>query len=260
MSQSEIWSLPGINTSIENIIALIEVLKVKNKNDEDAKAVFDFSNGIFTSTKSALRQFGIISVESLEFTTLGKEIAFSNDEKRKEAFLSVLRGYTPYEKFLLSIQHSRKSGEYTSLEDLKNYWGRNNYGSTERNRSDAVKLFFGILDYLGLGSYTKGRGSKNPTRFVWDEKVLEIISAIFTPLSERQEETLKIDQKLFIEMPSETNKKEKVYSGDRNANIPKIASEHKTTFNVTINVDMKDWPMEKIKEFFKYLDGHDEEN
>lgn len=85
-------SLPAY-TTIENILKLIDALRRKNNDEEEAKPLFGMGDTAFRSTKSVLRTFNIIEESNTNFTATGRQIAYAgNDEERKRLFLKLSRG------------------------------------------------------------------------------------------------------------------------------------------------------------------------
>lgn len=90
--------------------------------------------------------------------------------------LKVLKKYTPYEAFLFSLL-KKDDVVKTDIDEIVNFWGIANYGSTQRNREDAAKLFMSILEFLEFGRFIKGSGGSK-TRIEWSadikSKIIEL--------------------------------------------------------------------------------------
>jgi hypothetical protein len=176
MSNAVGMNLPAY-TTIENIISLLETLKFK-KDDDEVKAIFQKGNSAYTNTKSVLRAFDFIEKDSLEFTEIGRKIAYSSDQDKKVYLTNIFNICKPYEIFLLHLLNNNTDVTASTLDDIVNFWGQANYGSTERNRQDAAKLFMGIVKHVEFGKYIIGRG-QNPTRIEWVPDIKDKINKLF---------------------------------------------------------------------------------
>lgn len=88
-------------TTVENIIKLIDALRLKNNDEEEAKPLFGMGDSTFTNTKSVLRTFKIIKESNMDFTDEGRQIAYAdNDEERKSIILGIILNHPPYESLL----------------------------------------------------------------------------------------------------------------------------------------------------------------
>lgn len=159
MSKTANSNLPAY-TTVENILSLIDTLKRKNNNEGEVKALFGKGSSAYTNTKSALRTFGFIEDDSLAFTKEGRETAYSQGKDKKSEMIKILKSYPPYEVFLFGLLQ-KEDVAITEIEDITSFWGKAQYGSTERNREDAAKLFMSIIDYCEFGKYVIGRGSNS---------------------------------------------------------------------------------------------------
>lgn len=142
-------------TTVENILSLIDTLKRKNKNEAKAKAIFGKGDSAYNNSKSAIRAFGLIENDSLDFTKEGREIAFSQVSDKKTEMIKILKSYAPYEVFLFSLL-KKDNVTKTEINEIVNFWGKANYGSTQRNMEDAAKLFMSIIDFIEFGKFIKG--------------------------------------------------------------------------------------------------------
>lgn len=256
-------------TTIDNILLFLDTLKVKKKDDE-VKAIFGKGGSVYTNTKSAVRAFGFIENDSLEFTEAGRQIAYSPSHEKKLNLTKVFKICTPYEVFLLRLL---KNGDMTvtTIDDIVNAWGQANYGSTERNRQDAAKLFMSIIQYVEFGKYVIGRG-QNSTRIEWEPDIKEKISSIVA--AEENESSLPFDTK---NNTLQTDQQEKDAPPESALEKNKKPDENKSTEkemygcrsphfrvsnhpNITLNVDMSNWSDEKMKTFFKYVYGQFDED
>lgn len=255
----------GINlpayTTIDNILLLLDTLKLKRKDDE-AKTIFGKGDSVYTNTKSALRAFGFVENDSLEFTETGRQIAYSPDQEKKRHLTSVFRICTPYEIFLLRLLKN-DTITVTTLDDIVNVWGQANYGSTERNRQDAAKLFMSIIQYVEFGKYIIGRG-QNSTRIEWaadiKNKIKDISSGAASEFPGGLENVeINTNGESLNATPENVVDDELAKEGTYpKMETPSCTSAHlriATQPNITINVDMSDWTEEKIKTFFKCAYG-----
>lgn len=258
-------NLPAYST-IDNMLLLLDTLKRKKKEDE-VKAIFGKGESAYTNTKSALRTLGFVEIDSLEFTDKGRKVVYSQDEDRKNEMVKMLVAYPPYEVFLMSLLQKNNLNT-TEVDEIVNFWGKANYGSTERNREDGAKLFMSILDYLELGKYVIGRGN-NSTRIEWEsdineqiQKLIDLQSNCDTCTSHNEQEDIEdvvytennlvddTQDEMSIQLTTITNGNEKMKAEKMDV----VRSPH-----ITINVDMSEWSDEKIKNFFKYAYGRFEE-
>ena len=250
-------------TTAENIILLIDTLKKKNKNESEVKALFGNGDSVYSNTKSALKAFGFIVVDGLTFTSEGREIAYSQDSDKKVEMAKVLKNYRPYEVFLLSLLR-KDDISTTEIEEITNFWGKAKYGSKQRNREDAAKLFMSIIDYCDYGKYIIGRGN-NPTRVEWTADIKKKIEVFinesnhsnasepennYTPPADEKVEGTPVS---ILEADTPKPK----FDGNENGGRQPIQISNAP--NIVINVDMSDWTDEKIKPFFKYAYGKFEE-
>jgi len=113
-------------TNVENILSLIEILKRKNKNEDEVKAVFGKSNSVYNNTKSALRAFNLIEDESLEFTDKGRIVAYSQDSDKKFEIMKIVNNFPPYETFLFSLL-KKDDITKTEIDEIVNFWGKAHY-------------------------------------------------------------------------------------------------------------------------------------
>lgn len=262
-------NLPAYTTA-ENILSLIDTLKRKNKNEDEAKAIFGKGESAYTNSKSAIRAFGLIENTSLDFTKEGREIAFSQGSDKKAEMIKILKSYAPYEVFLYSLL-KKDDVTKTDIDEIVNFWGKANYGSTQRNREDAAKLFMSILEAIEFGKFIKGaKGST--TRIEWKTDIKAKINSLNqnNPTVAQKEDAHTKDQDSIEEgvintAPVEDGQEEQeenttdVVANERNGKLIKKPINAASFPNITINVDMSDWSDEKIKTFFKYAYGKFEE-
>lgn len=256
-------NLPAYITA-ENIIDLIAAIRSK-KGDEDAiKAIFGKSLALYNHTKSAVKILGITNADGCSFTDLGTKLAYSNESEKKELLTKIAISYFPYESLLVNIFKGDNITE-TTTDDIINFWGKFNYGSTEGNRFEGAKLLMNILQYIDFGEFKVGRGG-NKTRIIWN-----------TNAKEKFNDLLEKNRNLIVEDDEDTddsNIKNETYDNSKEDNnelandkpamdaITEMAQDKLETRvgisispNITINVDMSEWTDDKIKNFFKYAYG-----
>lgn len=246
-------SLPAY-TTIENILKLIDALRRKNNNEEEARPLFGMGDTAFSTTKSVLRKFKIIEESNTDFTATGRQIAYAgNDEERKKIILEVIKEYPPYEALLHNIAEKREPE--TDINYIVSFWRKFNYGSTERNRKDAATLFGNIVEYIGFGTFKKGRG-KHPTRIIWEPG---IESQILNTGQKSEEPEREFNEDSLIQQSVEEkqtdngipeHEKDTGYS-----NQYRYINTKKGPF-IIVKVDMTNWPEEKMKNFFKLAYGN----
>ncbi|MCQ4922171.1 hypothetical protein NE686_03685 [Tissierella carlieri] len=270
MSKPKFSSLPS-GTTAENLLSLINILKKNNKNEDTVKAIFGMSNSVYTKTKAALKAFGIIESKSLDFTTdIGREIAFSSEENKKEGIIRIVKCYEPYELVLNSLVISRTDIKMTDIDTIKNLWGKAGFGSGDRNWNDGATFFMTIIDYIDFGKYIIGRGS-NPTRIEWTDDIRDKISClnIQSIINEQsgttntqEEDAIEaniVDTTSVVEEPEDITPALNIVD-ERASNLINNPISAVSLPSITINVDMIDWSEEKIKTFFKYAYGKFEED
>ena len=262
MSKKNINALPAY-TTVENILSLIDIIKRNSKNEDSIKALFGKAKSAYDNTKSSLKTFGIIEKDSFEFTEIGRDIAFSSEDDKKEAVIKIVKSYEPYELVLNSILASKTEVTVTDIDTIKNLWGMASIGSTERNRTEGTTLFMSIMDFIEFGNYLIGRGNKS-TRIEWVADIKEKIESILevTPVIEMQdEESGEIVQDNGLDVEDEIGELSPSLKIN-NENVEEAMDKPVFTAgmpNITIKVDMSEWPDEKIKLFFKYAYGKFEE-
>ncbi len=258
-------------TTVENILSLIDTLKRKNKNEDEAKAIFGKGDSAYINTKSALRAFSLIENESLDFTNEGREVAYSQGSDKKIEIIKILKSYPPYEIFLFSLL-KKDDVTKTEIDEIVNFWGKAHYGSTQRNMEDAAKLFMSILDFIEFGKFIKGvKGTT--TRIEWNTDIKVKINSLNqnSPTVVQKEDTNTkvqdtIEASVIDTEPVEDEQVEQeenildVVANERNVKLIKKPISAVSFPNITINVDMSDWSDEKIKTFFKYAYGKFEED
>jgi len=248
----ETSSIPAY-TSMENMLKLVEALRRKNNDEKQAKPVFGMAGTAFTNTKSSLKMLGIIA-EDCSFTEIGKELAFAPEMEKKKAIRDLLLGFHPYESLLAYI-FQKGFVEETDLDTIVGYWGKFDFGSTDRNRREAATVFGSIVEYIGLGKFVTGRGGK-ATRIVWKPNAEEIIQMDTEPDAECEKDTGAEQQETIqgIEVSSEPVANE--------AMVKKVVVNElldRKTPTIIVKVDMTTWGETQIKNFFKCAYGNFED-
>ena len=247
-------------TTADNIVKLIDAIKNKQGDEKGIKATY--SGAKIETTQATLETLGIIS--GLELSPLGKSIAFESDEvKKKNSFLKAVLGYAPYEYFLSYIGQSAPPSE-TELEALKNYWGKNSYGATANNRSEAAPVCFSIFQMAGLGEYIIGRKGKN-TRFVWNENYADMIKyAQQDNTSDNEKSKASPENIPQVDAQSETtpemDKRPLKLKPDGVSSISTHQVNSIIPASIEIKVDITEWDLDKIIAFFKVINGEEMEN
>ena len=265
MTKENNCNLPAYTTA-ENIFSLLEVLKRKNKSEDEAKALFGKGDSAYKNTKSALRAFNLIENESLEFTEKGRTVAYSEGSDMEFEIIEIIKSFPPYEAFLYSLLQ-KEDVTKTEINEIVNFWGKANYGSTQRNREDAAKLFMSIIDFVGFGKYIIGRGN-NQTRIEWAADIKDKIAQLYIENNDSQSDVKGLTEYTHEENYVDVNEVEKVpveralYNDKKRMAEPviKLHTSKVSLPNITINVDMSNWSDEKIKIFFKYAYGIFEED
>ncbi len=260
MSKSLNSALPSY-TTVDNIIALIDTLKMKNGKEDEVKALFGKGNSAYSNSRSALRTFGFIEADNLNFTKEGQEAAYSQGEDKIGEMTKILKNCRPYEIFLLSLLKNG-SASVTTIDDITNFWGKASYGSTQRNREDAAKLFMSIIDYCEFGKYVIGRGN-NATRIEWSSDIIERIKNLNNDSNNVQEvseeKTISSDanENLAEQEPEMLNEAHSAINEEtvKGLDISKENLHTTNTPNITINVDMSEWSDDRMEAFFRYAHG-----
>lgn len=253
---SDDTTLPYGTTS-DNILKLIDAIKKKEGNEESIKKVY--SGKKLDTTRKSLEIIGIIE-EGLTLSNFGRALVFETDEKiKKKIFLERILEFPPYELLLLNIGQQGFPDE-TDLEVIKSYWGKHSYGSSPNNREEAAVVFGNFLELAGLGQLVVGRRGKN-SRIKWNPKVSSLINE-----TARQKENVPIkleDENETVSIENESLPNEDPVTTIESIILPNTVPTSKnnpTLFNISpnisINVDMSDWEIEKISAFFKAAYGN----
>lgn len=245
-------------TSWENILKLLEAIKKKQGDEKGIRAVF--TGAKIDATRKTMETLGLVS--GFDFKQMGKELAYeTNEEKRKEIFLKVILSYQPYELFLSRL-NEKDFSEETDIEEVKNFWGKHDFGASPNNRNEAANVFGSFIQLSGLGEFITGRRGK-ATRIKWDSEAKKLIDGILNSSPLPQKQQVEENQSVYtpeaeIEKPLqviENQNKDSIISHD----FPEINKQNvhslKIIPNITINVDMTQWNIDKINAFFKAAYG-----
>lgn len=168
----------------ENIDKLLNAIKHKEGNEDSIKAVF--GKGKYLEVKRSMLTFNVIT-EDMKLTDLGRRIIYSNENEVNKCWYEIITNYKPYEEFIQYFKVNNKSNtSEVDAEEIKKFWGRCSYGSSENNRSDAVPTFGSIVELAGIGEYKIGR-RKQPSRIIFELKALDTDSVKITENQEKQE-------------------------------------------------------------------------
>lgn len=240
-------------TSGDSMLKLLDAIKKKQGDEKGIRAIY--SGGKFDSTRKSLEVLGII--DGLNLLPIGKELAFeTNETKKQDVFLKTILNYPPYEYFLTYI-HQAGYSEETDIELVKNFWGRNDYGSSPNNRDEGVSVFCHCIELAGLGEYVVGRRGKT-SRIKWSPntriKIESAMGALPQAVSEEPEggEDLPVCEHVITRV----NESEPTSAGSIAKNgEDNFFNKIRIAPNITINVDMSEWDTEKITTFFKAAYG-----
>lgn len=240
-------------TSWENILKLLDAIKKKQGDEKSIRAVY--SGAKIDGARKTMETLGLI--DGFNFKALGKELAYeTNEDKKREIFRKVILNYPPYELFLAKLTESEFQQE-TDIENVKNFWGKNDFGASPNNRDEAASVFGSFIELAGLGEFITGRRGK-ATRIKWNTEAKKLIDEAHTTtnLESIEESTLK--QEVLVDQSSshdnEDNVTDFIPTQKPELSPPNIHSV-KVTPNITITVDMSEWDTDKIKVFFKAAYG-----
>lgn len=263
--EKETISLPAYTTA-ENMLKLIDALKRKNGNEEDAKLIFGLGPTAFNGAKASLKIFGITKEDSCVFTELGRMVAYSGENEKREKLFNVVMQFPPYEALLENI-FKKVDIMQTEVTDVINFWGKFGIGTTERNLKDAATFFCNMIEYIGLGEFKVGRQGKQ-SRIEWKTEAKERVSEALNKMASAVIETTVpinpevVDRVDTVEVIMETLDKTTQHDGSREVAVgtaQNVRTKASYAPDIIINVDMSDWSDEKIKNFFKYAYGIFEE-
>ncbi|MEC2346654.1 hypothetical protein P9H28_21500 [Paenibacillus barengoltzii] len=257
-------------TSWENILKLLEAIKKKQGDEKGIKAVY--TGAKIDATRKAMETLGL--VKGFNFEKMGKELAFEiNEEKKKEIFLKVILNYQPYELFLSRLSEEDFVRE-TDIEEVKSFWGKHDFGASQNNRNEAANVFGSFIQLSGLGEFITGRRGKT-TRIKWNPDAKKLIDETIKILDASSTQEQQIEHPQLNDLSKEETQKV-VKAIENQIKEPLIDNQSsnlmqsnghslKISPNITINVDMTDWEIDKIQAFFKaaygeFDNGKDVEN
>lgn len=244
-------------TTIDNMFKLMDALRKKNGSEEEAKPISGLADNAFSSTKSALKIWGLID-GNCKFTSSGRDFAYavSLDEKQSK-ILDVITAFLPYENLLHSI--FQKDVQETAVEEIVSYWGRYSYGSTERNRKDAASLFANCIEYVGLGKFIKG-AQGNSSRIIWNgdakKRFFDITEMRNNCKVQSQEEAVPSLISDVSQGQAQENQVLPTYHAHEQPVSVPLQLTRKQGPTLIVKVDMTNWDDAQIKNFFKYAHGH----
>lgn len=259
----------------EDILNLIDAIKIKHGNDQGIRQIYSKPN--IENSRKILKVLGISS-DGLTFSAEGREYAYETDTDNKQSILlKLILQYPPYEYFLLSISNEKLSE--TSLEIIQNYWGKNSYGTSENNRNEASTTFVRLVELAGLGKFKLGRKGRQ-SRVEWNpgaEKLIRDIHKKNSLDSNRETENLnqsieKNTSHLSIdpwanntEAPEQNEDNCQSHSDEKETKLVREVLEKSfsnekqknnlANIDVSVNIDMTDWEIDKITSFFKAAQG-----
>ena len=255
----------------DDVLKLIDAIKTKPGNDQGIKQVYGKPN--IENSRKVLKVLGI-SLDGLNLSDDGRKYAYETDDTKKQLILlRLILKYPAYEYFLLNVSNDELSE--TSLENIQNYWGKHSYGNSENNRSNATTIFGQLIELSGLGTFKIGRKGK-ATRVEWNDNAQSLIRKTYSDISsqnnkiEQTNNTESSSQLSLIDLgdfkgsKTEENESysqntveetelvrevlEKSFSNDKQKNsLSKI--------DISVNIDMTDWDIDKITSFFKATQG-----
>lgn len=235
----------------ENINKLIEAIKLKPGNEKDIK--ISFGTGKYLETKKALITLGIID-DTMQFTTIGRNIAYNSPDAQKLWF-ELIMNYKPYESYINSFIISNKGTNIDiDTSDIKNFWGRSGFGSSEQNRKDATSTFAAFLELAGIGEFTIGRRGNSSRILIDYNKLDEKIKELNTPKNDIQENIIEdaIEEKDETVDFKTSNQIEKVNSEKNNTNG---INNNFSNATININIDMSTWTEESVIRALEIIKG-----
>lgn len=249
-SEKKIDNTLPYGTTADNIVKLLDAIKNKQGDEKGIKATYTGSK--LENTQNTLELLGIIS--GLNLTSRGKAIAFESDELvRNSLFLKAIMEYPPYEYFLLYVIQDG-APEETEIDFLKNYWGKNDYGTSPNNRNEAASVCFSIFQLAGLGEYIIGRKGKS-TRFIWRDNYVSKINAAKESNDEVVSENFTVENNQINDLQEKQQMENSLQPQIIQTNNGYKMTPSNLTFPTTIEikVDFTDWDLKKIAAFIKLL-------
>lgn len=253
--KNESIALP-IGANKENITKFLDAVKRKSGDEKGINAIYGGAQ--FGAVRRTLEALGLIKDYAL--TELGKEIMYSNNaDNIQELYFKAIMQYQPYEYCLTFLSQSITNNEIKAT-DVKNFWGKNNYGTGERNREDAFSTFVCFLELAGIGQFTIGRRGNESRLTCHIDLKSKIDNFNIQNEMSGQENGGNVTNEDITMLHNDTtlgNLLVQPKSEIEHYSIPQVHSATNLKYQPTINinVDMSDWENEKIEFFFKALYG-----
>lgn len=236
----------------ENINRLINSIKLKAGKEDAIREIF--GKGKFIDTKRALLSFNLINDE-FQFTAEGRKVAYGDANQTQEVWFNTVNTYPPYSNYIQSLLVSTKTNEIetVNVEDIINYWGMHDYGTSANNRREAVSSFAAFVELAGIGEYKIGRHGAQSRITFFLEKIKEKINANNIEFKAKEiidQEEKQIDNIQETFECSNENQDRKVEE-----KISSYRNDLKLNDNVTINIniDMSNWNIDDIEKILKLL-------
>lgn len=246
--KSETGKALPYGVTAESLTKLISAVREKQGNEGSIRSAF--GKGKYYEAKRVLIQFNIISAD-LKLTAIGKQLAYEEDNsKKQEIWFSIMEGFQPYSDFLFNYKLNSKPDENTiNLENVKNFWGKNDMGNSDSNRNDATFAFAAFTTLSGFGTYIIGRGGSAQSRLeVNRDKLLSLLD---------KKSIISIDVPDQNELASiSPNVTSIVNAGPlQNPYVPSInyRSSFGANVNISVEINMSEWPVEKIQQVMDIL-------
>lgn len=236
----------------ENINRLINSIKLKAGKEDAIREIF--GKGKFIDTKRALISFNLIN-EEFQFTAEGRKVAYGDVNETQRVWFNTINAYDPYSNYIQSLLVSTKINEIetVNVEDIINYWGMHDYGTSANNRREAVSSFAAFVELAGIGEYKIGRHGAQSRITFFIEKIKEKmnkndIESEIDVTTEYQEKQVNNMSEVFEGLNE--NEDEKIPE-----NINSYRNNLKINDNVTINIniDMSNWQIDDIERILNIL-------
>lgn len=166
----------------EDLVRMINEIS-KGRDSSQLQALFP--SRTYHGTISTADELGLYDEENETLTELGKKLALSGREDRREILLGAMLDYEPYE-LLLTANFGHGYEEETPLDWIEKWWSSNGYGSSQTNRSEASTTFAKLVEYVGLGTYTIGRRG-HASRIEWSADAQTRIDDLESAFAQRQD-------------------------------------------------------------------------
>lgn len=238
----------------ENINRLINSIKLKAGKEEAIREIF--GKGKFIDTKRALISFKLIN-EEFQFTAEGRKVAYGDVNETQRVWFNTINTYDPYSNYIQSLLVSTKINEIktVNVENIINYWGMHDYGTSANNRREAVSAFAAFVELAGIGEYKIGRHGAQSRITFFIEKIKKKmnennIESKIDVTTEYQEKQVNNKPKVFKCLNENEDEDEKILE-----NINSYRNNLKINDNVTINIniDMSNWQIDDIEKILNIL-------